>query len=759
MTRSTFALYRCPPAYLALCLAMAIANPVSAQETANSGPAPTNDQTTPNNTSNTPSSRNAKTLDGMQVTASSTAVNAIAPTQGSTIATQPQSIIGSTYIQENIAPTGDYTDAAAISPSVYTVTPNGSGLMETSVVSIRGFQDGQYNVTFDGIPWGDSNDFTHHSTSYFTNQETSSVTVDRGPGTASTLGDATFGGTISVDSINPQDQFNIRPYISFGSWETAVEGARIDTGRFDSSGTSAVINVQNSTSDGYLTDAGQRRQSVFAKVVQPLGENTTLTFGGMWNKIDQYVPLGATKAQIAEYGPNYALNNDPNSQAYYRYNQDQISTYMGYIGLQSEFDGWTLDNKAYTYAYNHYGFNGLDPNGETPNGTFCNGKGNDCLYPDNVPGQHMRNWYRSWGDILRVSKELGPGEIRTGLWYDKQDNLRWQYEFDDTLDLPAINTTGQPTKGSDSPVDRFMTDSLRTIQPFVEYQWNITDQAYLVGGVKYEDFLRDIDSLYNQKTGLPLNYSKEWNATLPSAAFHYAFTSNWTAYAQWAKGFLAPNLNLFYTTDPAISDSALQPEKTTNWQLGTTWTNDRLTLSGDVYKIDFNNFIQSQKVGANTVFYNGGGVHYKGVELEGTYMVGGGFSVYANGSLNRAIQTESNTWNPNTPAKTAALGVIYSSGGVYASLMDKFVGRTYYTANANDDTVIGGYAITNFTASYKFDPHISDVKDFKIGFQINNLFNNTHINALAGTTVGDSTPLFWTIPARNFNFTVSADLF
>jgi iron complex outermembrane receptor protein len=265
---------------------MAIANPVSDQETANSGPAPTNDQTAPNNTSNTPSSHNAKTLDGMQVTASSTAVSAIAPTQGSTIATQPQSIIGSTYIQENIAPTGDYTDAAAISPSVYTVTPNGSGLMETSVVSIRGFQDGQYNVTFDGIPWGDSNDFTHHSTSYFTNQETSSVTVDRGPGTASTLGDATFGGTISVDSINPQDQFNIRPYISLGSWETAVEGARIDTGRFDSSGTSAVINVQNSTSDGYLTDAGQRRQSVFAKVVQPLGENTTLTFGGMWNKID-----------------------------------------------------------------------------------------------------------------------------------------------------------------------------------------------------------------------------------------------------------------------------------------------------------------------------------------------------------------------------------------------------------------------------------------------------------------------------------------
>ena len=751
MTRSTSALYYCPPAYLALCLAMAIAAPVSAQDTANSGPAAANDQTTSNNTSGTASSKNAKTLAGMQVTANSTAVSAIAPTQGSTIATQPQSIIGSTYIQENIPPTGDYTDIVAISPSVYTVTPNGSGLMEAPVVSIRGFQDGQYNVTFDGIPWMDSNDFTHHSTSYFTNQETSSVVVDRGPGTAGTLGNATFGGTISVDSIDPQNQFGISPYISFGSWETAVEGARIDTGRLNSSGTTAVLNVQNSSSDGYLTDAGQRRQSVFAKVVQPLGENTTLTFAAMWNKLDQYVPFGATKAQIAQYGVNYGLNDNPASQAYYRYNQDQINTNMGYIGLHSEFDGWTIDNKAYTYGYNHFGFNGEDPNGETPNGT--------AYGPDNVPGQHMRNTNRSWGDIFRLSKEIGPGEVRTGVWYDHQDDIRWLYEFDDTLnELNPVIAPGAPTLALAS-ADRLMTDSLVTIQPFVEYQWNITDNAYFVGGVKYNYFKRDLEAPVNQKTETPLDYSKDWNATLPSAAFHYAFTSNWTAYAQWAKGFLAPNLNLLYVPNPSISDSAVQPEKTTNIQLGTTWSSDRLTLSGDVYKIDFNNFVQSIKVGGITEFYNGGGVHYKGVELEGTYMLGGGFSVYANGSLNRAIQTTDGLWNANTPHKTAALGFIYNDGPVYASLVDKFVGKTYYTANATDDTPIGGYAITNFAASYKFDPHISDVKDFKIGVQLNNIFNNTHINALAGTTVADSTPLFWTIPARNFNFTITADLF
>jgi iron complex outermembrane receptor protein len=741
-------------AVLALSIAAAIASPVRADDTNTPSTTPTASASATGSTED-----NTKTLAKVQVNASTTNASTIAPTQGSTIAVEPQSIIGSLFLQENIAPTGDYTDAIAISPSTYTIAPNGSGLMETAVASIRGFQDGQYNVTFDGIPWGDSNDFTHHSTSYFTNQDTSSVTVDRGPGTASTLGDATFGGTVTVESIDPSNDFNLHPYLSYGSWATAVEGMRIDTGKLNDSGTAAVINVQNGSSDGYLTYAGQRRQNVFAKIVQPLGDNTTLTFGGMWNKINQYIPPGATKAQIAEYGPNYALNNNPASQAYYRYNNDQITTYMGYVGVHSEFDGWTIDNKAYTYAYNHFGFNALDPNGETPNGTFCNVKGKNCADPDDVPATHMRNWYRSFGDIFRLSKELGPGEIRTGAWFDHQDNLRWLYDFDDTLDEPAINTTGAPTKGNATPLARYMDDSLTTFQPFLEYQWNITDGAWLVGGLKYDDFKRDLDASVNQKTGTPLDYSTEWHATLPSLAFHYAFTSDWTAYAQWAKGFLAPNLNLLYVANPAVSDGSLQPEKTTNWQMGTTWSSDSLVLSGDVYKIDFNNFIQSYKTGGITYFYNGGGVHYTGLELEGTYMVGGGFSIYANGSLNRAIQTETNTWNPNTPHKTAALGLIYRNGPMYASLMDKFVGKTFYTANSNDDTPIGGYAVTNFAASYRFDLHMTDVKDFKIGFQINNLFNNTHINALAGTTAADGTPLFWTIPSRNYNVTFSADLF
>ena len=50
-----------------------------------------------------------------------------APTQGSLSATQPQSIISQHYIQENAAPTANYTDIVSITPSVWSVDPNGPG--------------------------------------------------------------------------------------------------------------------------------------------------------------------------------------------------------------------------------------------------------------------------------------------------------------------------------------------------------------------------------------------------------------------------------------------------------------------------------------------------------------------------------------------------------------------------------------------------------------------------------------------------------
>ncbi|MDE2154320.1 MAG: TonB-dependent receptor [Xanthomonadaceae bacterium] len=662
-----------------------------------------------------------------------------APTQASLIATQPQSIIGDRYIENVAAATANYSDIVKIAPSVSDVDPNGPGLMESQGLSIRGFQNGEYNVTFDGIPWGDSNDFTQHSTSYFMPQDIAQVTVDRGPGSARTLGNATFGGTLSVDSKDPEPVMSVNPFFSVGSFNTQVEGVRFDTGKLSRyGGTTAYLSVKNLNSDGYLTHAGLDRQNMFAKVVQPLGNGTTLTFASNLTRLHQNVSLGATRAQIDQYGPNYGLSADPTSQSYYGYNYDDITTDFEYLDLETRLAGWDVGDKLYTYGYRHRGYNGADPNGEQPNGTVYG--------PNNVPGQRMRMDYRSVGDILRLSHDFGPGQVHLGGWVDRQTNQRLQYEIDFS-NGGALNAIP-----ASAAVDRQMDDSLTDVQTYAEYQWHATDKLDVTGGVKLVNFRRTLDATVNQKTGLPINYAQTWTRSLPSLDLHYTLSDQWSAYAQWAKGFLAPNLNTFYTVDP--SQNQVVPESTTNEQIGSAWNSDGLTLSVDAYYIDFANKIESRKIGTQTQFYNAGGAIYQGLEGEATVAVGDGFSVYGNASLNSAKEKGTHQWLPNAPDRTAAFGVLFDQGAWSASLLDKYVGVRY--GDSGQTPRLGGYATTDLAASYVFEHPLAAIRDATVSVKVDNLGDNKNIYALAGYTGQDGTPLYWTIPERSFELDVSA---
>ena len=117
---------------------------------------------------------------------------------------EPNSFISAQTINNQMAPTADYATIANIAPSIVNVETGGPGLSESKMLSMRGFQDGQYNVTYDGIPFGDANGQTHHTTSYFPAKVLGGEVIDRGPGTAADIGENTFGGTIGLLSKDPR---------------------------------------------------------------------------------------------------------------------------------------------------------------------------------------------------------------------------------------------------------------------------------------------------------------------------------------------------------------------------------------------------------------------------------------------------------------------------------------------------------------------------------------------------------------------------
>jgi iron complex outermembrane receptor protein len=302
--------------------------------------------------------------------------------------------------------------------------------------------------------------------------------------------------------------------------------------------------------------------------------------------------------------------------------------------------------------------------------------------------------------------------------------------------------------------DRLQHNQLFTEQGYVQYIWHVISGLDLTAGDKYVSFERYIDAPVNQGTLQPLVYDKTWTRNLPSADLHYKLTDNWSAYAQWSKGFLAPNLNVFYTTQPGRS-TTLEPEGTTNMQGGTTWTSHQLTLAADVYLINFSNEIQHFSQQGFSVFYNEGGTRYRGVEAEGAYVLGAGFSIYANGSLNSAHITADDTWVPDTPNRTGAVGLFYKQGPFQGSVIDRYIGPRY--GDAEDAYRLGGYSVTNLAFNYTFLQSVGVLKSAKAGFELQNLLDRTSIYYLSGYTAG-GTPLWFTIPGRNVMVTLSASL-
>src|SRR5258707_4172762 len=147
---------------------------------------------------------------------------------------EPQTIINKAYIEDSISETGDYTPILAIARGMTGIDVNGPGLSDGGVKNtMRGLPDGSFGMTYDGIPFGDSNGPTHHSESYFPATTIGSIDVDRGPGNAGNMGASTYGGSVNLFSEGLTNDTHARASATAGRWGTSLFNANYQTGAFD----------------------------------------------------------------------------------------------------------------------------------------------------------------------------------------------------------------------------------------------------------------------------------------------------------------------------------------------------------------------------------------------------------------------------------------------------------------------------------------------------------------------------------------------
>jgi hypothetical protein len=109
-----------------------------------------------------------------------------APMDGLLDARSARTEVTAPFIQNYTAPQSDFSELVQMVPGTFSVNSNGVGLGDSKTF-FRGFKDGQYDITYDGIPFNDTNDPTHHSWVFFPSPWISGVDFDRSPGSASTV--------------------------------------------------------------------------------------------------------------------------------------------------------------------------------------------------------------------------------------------------------------------------------------------------------------------------------------------------------------------------------------------------------------------------------------------------------------------------------------------------------------------------------------------------------------------------------------------
>jgi len=680
-----------------------------------------------------------------------------APMDGLLEAHSARTEITTNYIQNFTSPISDFSELTAMAPGTFAVNSNGVGLGQAKTY-FRGFADGNYDIDFDGVPFYDTNDPTHHSWAFFPSPWIGNVDFDRSPGTASTIGPTPFGGSIHLFSPDMSAGPLLQANVSYGSFNTKLIDGSFDTGLFDGRKSNLLMDVHSMTSDGYETFNFQDRQAGSLKYIYKFSDNNVFTaYSGVVRFSSNTPNNNPTRGQIQQFGDNYLLNNDPTSPYYYRFGTYKIPTDVEYADWNRQFGrGWQIDFRPYTLSYY--------------NKQFYN---NSSTAATGFVAVDKLNSYRKYGDTFVVSQVSKYGIFRAGLWYEWAKTNRFQ--------IPS-NVVTRADYLLPNFHERFNTNSA---QPFVEYEFRATQQLTLTAGFKFANFDQSLQQYQdNGKTvgclggtlvggksgqcvgGVPLvNHSASYNSYLPSVDASYHLLNNWSVYGQFSMGTKIPPSSVFDTSGGTV---ALLPKPTgvKTYQAGTVLKLKQVTLNADVFYIRFQNpytsVSQNNTTGIDWV--SAGDTVSKGFEGEANVYLTRGLSFYVNGTVGTAKYASDGfankgLWVANSPANTEAFGFTYQQKHFDLGIFDKRIGPMWNDNTPYNQVVpINPFSVTNLYLNYNLrNGSRFDQTKFRISF--NNLLDNHNIvgdqQAAGGAAyVVGSNDLLQLLPGRSVTMSI-----
>ncbi|MBZ5660928.1 MAG: TonB-dependent receptor [Acidobacteriia bacterium] len=710
------------------------------------------------------------------------------------------------FVQNFTTPLADFGELVAMAPGTFSISTDGVGLGQDKTY-FRGFADGNYDIDFDGVPFYDTNDPTHHTWAFFPSPWVGSVDFDRSPGTASTIGPTPFGGSIHLLSPTMEVSPVLRATVSYGSFHTILTDATFDSGLFGGKKSNLLVDVQHMQSSGFETYNYQYRNAGSLKYVYKFSENNVLTgFSGVvW--LDSNTPNNnPIRAQIDTFGYNFMNSNDSNAAEitpvtgacnqshpalatclyplYYQFYTYHIPTDFEYVDWSKQWgNGWQTDFKPYTLSYYNAQFYN-NPKYNT-DGTFKSGAISSTSAVDKL------NSYRKYGENFVVSQVSKYGIFRTGLWYEWATTNRYQIQSNPLthvdVTLPNFHET-------------FYTSSY---QPYAEYEFHATQKFTVTAGFKYAYFNQNLTQFQDQskvgclapKVGgvcvpsnppLSVNHAQGYSSYLPSVGTNYHLTNTWSLYGQYGRGTKVPPSAVFDVTGGNVID-APPPTEVSTYQGGTVLKLKHVTLNADGYYIKYQGAFTSIPDTNNSTgfdYVNSGDAISKGFEAEANIYITKGISVYSNFTGGKAYYSSPQVPNSvgvlaanpnfgrrvaNTPTNTESIGVMYQQKHFDVGMFDKRIGPMWNDLSLASGAVasqvipINPFSLANFYFNY-IVRNGSRFDQTKFRLSVNNLFNQRGIigdqqtaNTTATYVPGNSDQLTL-LPGRSIALTVTFGL-
>jgi iron complex outermembrane recepter protein len=652
-------------------------------------------------------------------------------------------------------------------PSTTFYSESGNAIGYT-YVSIRGFDQRRISVTINGIPQNDPEDHNVYWLDFPDLLEsTGLIQVQRGAGSG-VFGYPAIGGSINLITASFSNRPKLELKAAYGSYDTRKYSASFSSGLIDN------------------------KYAIYGKLGQILSSGyKDLT----WVNFKSYFLS--------------AVRYDPNFTTQFNFYGGPIADGLGYVGVakfavkdlemrKQNFSYWEANDTAYTFTVARRPDeieNFSQPHFELLNEWQINKnlKFNSALFL--VLGDGFFDFDGSWADTtyLRLTEENGfmatQNPVNTLIKAEVENKqYGWIPRFSlnhsngllifgvelrkhSSRHWGNINFAEQLPLGVSKDYQYYSYSGGKDIaSAFVHESYTLNEQINLLGELQlaYHRY-----KLYNEEyVGTDFNVDNLF--INPRVGINYKPSDQWNMYFSFARVSREPRLVNYYDAAESsggavpqfeknpdgtfnFSEPLVNPETMNDFEIGTTVSNQNLSVTLNLFYMLFNNEIvksgQLDRFGQPVTGNVDRTVHV-GAELSFVLkFLKNKFEIIGNGTISRNTIEEGNYYldadnlinlNGNRiagfPDYLTNLSLVYNYAGLYVRLTGKYVGDFFsdnYDENLNPylqeypgfvsytDNVNESYFTSELIASYEF-PVINALTPWKLYFQLTNIFDNLY---------------------------------